>query len=481
MRNQTHSDPFSARLRVSQTLWAISKSEPPPHALNDLAIELDELSLQLSSPAAAKAYGAMGSVLRIVDALTLWRSAVLDAQVDADRFLRSARERYSMWTDEYGQAEETRTLIAAADAIGRVTQIADVMKVTDALSVVPLPIGVFAQVQRPPWAAKLEPHEEKPEELVELTVAFLKFQIDDQPAKDVHHVPPREVHDLQIEVRVSRWPEGKHELRLTPVSVEPKSTYDFPEFVFRRPDGPAPFTLRQNGRAVLHLPQGMHSRPFEFKYTAEFLPEKGEQPVAIVGHRTLMLDGTDLDKLQICGYRTLDRRLFQVRDYLRTRRGVPQDEGADALLVLTPLCGLAGRAVQDAEFKGVWTEARFQEYVRAELRRSPLIGEHLDEHAHAAGGITDLSLRGMPIELKVHGTLIASTDDCAPYLAQTTSYAVAKSKRTAILCVLDTSEKSTSPQSPERLLGVSCHSESGVWICILVIQGNLARPSDLSR
>lgn len=423
----------------------------------------------------------MGSVLRIVDSLTQWHSAVLDAQIDADRFLRSARERYAMWTGEYGLSEETRTLVTAAAAIGRVTQIVDVITVASALSVVPLPIGVFAQFQRPPWAGKLEPHEERPEELVELTVAFLKFQIDGNPAADVHHVPPREVHDLQIEVRVSRWPEGKRELRLTPVSVEPKSTYDFPEFVFRRPDGTAPFTLRQNGRAVLHLPQGMHSRPFEFKYTAEFLPEKGEQPVAIVGHRTLMLDGTDLDKLQICGYRTLDRRLFHVRDYLRTRSGVPQDEGADALLVLTPLCGLAGRAVQDAEFKGVWTEARFQECVRAELRRSPLIGEHLDEHAHAAGGITDLSLRGMPIELKVHGTLITSTDDCAPYFAQTASYAVAKSKRTVILCVLDTSEKSTSPQSLERLLGISYHDESGVWICILVIQGNLTRPSDLSR
>src|SRR5690606_40174003 len=110
-------------------------------------------------------------------------------------------------------------------------------------------------------------------------------------------------------------------------------------------------------------------------------------------------------------------------------------ETADALLVLAALCNLAGRAVQDAEFKGRWNEAAFQRYVRAELRRHPLIGADLDEHAHAAGGITDLSLRGMPIELKAVDTLVSSVDQCEPFLAQTASYAVAKSKRTAILCV----------------------------------------------
>src|SRR3546814_1265905 len=31
--------------------------------------------------------------------------------------------------------------------------------------------------------------------------------------------------------------------------------------------------------------------PFEFKYTAEFIPERGDQPVAVVGHRTLIVDG----------------------------------------------------------------------------------------------------------------------------------------------------------------------------------------------
>ena len=123
----------------------------------------------------------------------------------------------------------------------------------------------------------------------------------------------------------------------------------------------------------------------------------------------------------------------------------------------------------------------FQRHVRAELRRHPPIGADLDEHAHAAGGITDLSLRGLPIELKAVDKLISSIDQCEPFFAQTASYAVAKSKRTAILCVLDSSSKKMAPVPPEALLEIRTHAQDAVSICVLVIQGNLARPSALSR
>ncbi|WP_155274064.1 hypothetical protein [Xanthomonas arboricola] len=195
----------------------------------------------------------------------------------------------------------------------------------------------------------------------------------------------------------------------------------------------------------------------------------------------MIVDGADVTKLQICGYPGLDQTLFALRGALRRRPGVPQAETADALLVLATLCNLAGRAVQDAEFKGQWDEAAFQRHVRAELRRHPAIGADLDEHAHAAGGITDLSLRGIPIELKVVDTLITSVNQCEPFFAQTASYAVAKSKRTAILCVLDSSDKKTAPVPPETLFDIRTHAHGAVSICVLVIQGNLARPSALSR
>jgi hypothetical protein len=446
-----------------------------------LAVSFDSASTALSRAAAATAYNAFGGILRIVHVLTHWRRAVLEAEPDADRYLRSARERHRLWLDDYGCSDAAADLRVASECLATLELTDQVSDIARALTAVPLPIGIFTQPAKPDWAVKKDLAAPKEEQLIDLTVAFLKFQFDGEPAADVQQLAAREVHDLEIEVRVSRWPRDKRELRLTPISVEPKSTYDFPSFQFEKPDGEAPYTMRQSGRAVLLLPQGMHARPFEFKYTAEFVPEHGDQPVAVVGHRTLIVDGADVTKLQVCGYPGLDQTLFAFRDTLRRRPGVPQAETADALLILAALCNLAGRAVQDNEFKGTWDEAAFQRHLRAELRRHPLIGSDLDEHAHAAGGITDLSLRGMPIELKTVDATISSIDQCELFLAQTVSYAVAKSKRTAILCVLDSSHKKTAPMPPEALLDIRTQAQGTVSICVLVIQGNLARPSALSR
>ena len=480
MRKQILSDPFSARREVVQALWAAAKDDLTRDDLFQIAVDLDSISVVFSSGAAASAYAALAGLVRIVDPLLQWRRAVLAAQPEADRFLRSAQERYRLWFDEYRENPAVALLVAATSSVPTIDSVAEVPSIARAVALVPLPIAVFQAELRPPPRSSSDPTTPQ-KTSADLMVAFLKFQFDGRPAIELQHLSPGEVHDLEIEVRVSGWPAEQEALLLTPVSVEPKSTYDFPSFRFQRPSGDAPYTLHQRGRAVVLLPQGMHARPFEFKYTAEFVPQRERQPVAVVGHRTLLIEGTDVSKFQVCGYSGLDQRLFHIRDALRRRGGIPQNETADTLLLLATLCNLAGRAVQDAEFRGAWNEAAFQQHVRADLRRNAMIGSELDEHAYAAGGITDLSLRGIPVELKAERSLITSIDDCEKYFAQTASYAVAKGKRTSVLCVLDSSAKTSAPVPPESLLDVRVHAGTSVTICVLVIQGNLARPSALSR
>jgi len=481
MRKKIILNNFPARRNIVKALWEISKNKNPELDLKKIASELESLSLLFLDTNTANAYAALADLTRIIDTLLQWRISILEAKIDADRFIRSARERYSLWVSEYKDKPAANGLLIATSTLAKISSISEVSQIAHSVVLTPLPIGVFETERWVPPDGFKQPQNTQEEKLTDLTVAFLKFHIDGQPAIELQHIAPGEVHDLQIEVRVSRWPEDQAELQLTPISVEPKSTYDFPIFTFRKPSGGPPYIMQQRGRAIVFLPQGIHARPFEFKYMAEFYPEKGEQPVAVVGHRTLLIEGTDVSRFQVCGYPGLDHKLWEIRDTLRRRGGVPQDETTDALLLLGPLCNLAGRAVQDAEFPSFWLESDFQDRVRVELRRNPLIGSHLDEHAHAAGGITDLSLRGMPIELKATRTFLPTVDDCSGYFAQTASYAVAKGKRTAILCVLDCSPKAASPRPPESLLELRLHEESGVVICVLVIQGNLAKPSALSR
>lgn len=469
---------FSSRLNAVEALLRFPAATGTED-LNALAGELDSTSALLANPTVAVGYAAFADLVRIAATLAQWHDAVLTALPDADRFLRSAKARHQLWVKEYEGQVAAASLVQASGTLADVSSLDDAAKLLNAIGAVPLPLGMlaqdlsFARVHRPHLddCPKTEP--------LALTVAFLKFQIDMIDVQRIHQLKPGEVHDLELEVRVSRWPTEHSELQLTPVSVEPASTYEFPSFSFSRPDGEPPYILHQRARAILKAPQGVQARPFEFKYAAEFLPLKSEQPVAIVGHRTLLIDGSDPSR-SFCGYPAMDIRLIEFRETLRKAPGMVQSELLDLLSVLAALFNLAGSAVQDALFPDKRSEAQFQLDVRAALRRSPSIGIELDEHANAAGGITDLSFRGIPIELKVESAALFAPEDGQRFASQAASYAVAKGKKTAVLCVLDCSGKSGPPRDPAQLVGL-ISLENGVHVCVLVIQGNLQKPSALSR
>ncbi len=471
---------YPARIKAIEALLRIAQGDYPHGTdLTTASSELDEASLRYGHASTAVAYAGLAGLLRIVSALVEWRGAVLDAASDADRFARSAKERYRLWTKEYGDKEPTKALAAASSDIAGLQSFEEVERLCSMIAAIPLPVGVFAE---PRGIVRTTDSESEAKSVpTELSVAFLKFSIDGTAASELHHLTPNEVHDLEIEVRVSRWPGDAEQLRLSPVTIEPSATYAFPDFVFNRPTGQPPFVLVDRGRALLKVAQGLQSRPFEFKYAAEFLPTRVEQPVSVVGHRTLLIEGLDLQANPITGYPNVDRKIVQIRDELRQRgSGVGSDLG-DLLKIVSVLSNMAGRAVQDAEFEGIWSEARFQDYVRKELRRRPEIGAELDEHAHASGGITDLSFHGIPIELKAQSKRTLSLGDCQQYVEQTASYVAAKGKSCGVLCVLDCSPKTSAPEPADAGIGILEKSASSglVAIVVVLVQGNLRRPSSL--
>lgn len=73
--------------------------------------------------------------------------------------------------------------------------------------------------------------------------------------------------------------------------------------------------------------------------------------------------------------------------------------------------------------------------------------------------------------------------DCERYVGQAASYTGASGKRVGILCVLDCSKKTAGPSPAEDGISILRVNAPGDEMCIVtvLIQGNLPRPSDLSR
>jgi len=451
--------------------------------LSKLASEIERDTLLFRQPAIALQYSAFADLLGIAAQLVEWRNATLGAEIDVDRFLRAAAAKAELWLREYGSSQGLRALSQVASFVANISAITEVGEYCLKLASVPLAIGLFESEAPRIMSSQYRVENDMPPPPPELEVAFITFKIDDSPAFEVHYVSPGVVHDLEVELRVSRWPSGATTLELNPVSIELPSTYELPNFSFTRPDGEPPFLIRKKGRAVLKMPQSIGARPYEFKYAASFEPYEVEQPIAVVGQRTLRLEGIDVTKSPITGYPGVDRKLIELRDQLRSAPRVPESEVRDALTVLSTLSSLSARALQDSIFKGVASESEFQIVVRNEMRKDPSIGVELEEHPHVGGGITDLSFRGIRIELKVENDRQLSLVDCERFAQQTQSYVVSSGRKIGVLCVLDSSNKISAPFPAEDGLAVIKCNQAGspVFVVVVLIQGNLRRPSDFSK
>jgi hypothetical protein len=476
---------YAARIEVVEALREVALGGNATSArLRAAAKNLDNTSGLYGDAPTGRTYAALAELANCVAFLAEWRDAVLSAGADSQRFLIAAREHATTWTGSFGSDRSFGSLATVAGQMVSLKSVSEVANVAASLAATPLPVGLYSAEGSGRRSPRI-PDEggEVQAKPIELSVAFIKFTIDGKPLAETHYVSPGEMHNLDIEVRVSRWPVGATALILEPVTIEHPDAYKMPVFSISAPSGTGPFQLKQNGRAAITIPNHFNARPYEFKYVARFEPRGSEQPVETIGQRTLMLEGMDLARQPLTGYQHIDQKLIEIRNTLRVSPHVVQQELADALMLAFALANLAAQSVQDNLFNLAVSEEEFQKRVRSFLRSHPMIGGALEEHPHAAGGITDLSFRGVRLELKSERVTHLSLADCERFVSQAASYAVGSGKRLALLCVLDGSPKTTPPFPVEDGIGVFKHqsSETPVYVLAILIQGNLAKPSDHSR
>lgn len=153
------------------------------------------------------------------------------------------------------------------------------------------------------------------------------------------------------------------------------------------------------------------------------------------------------------------------------------------MTLLAPLANFAAQCLHDNRVSEPWTEKRFQGEVQALLRSERSIGAALEVHTQVSRGITDLAFHGVPLELKAETSRSLTLDDCYRYLEQTESYIVGAGKRIGLLCVLDSSPKTSAAMAAEDALALfrQPSGDSELAVIVLLIQANLIRSSDLSR
>lgn len=426
-------------------------------------------------------YRAFYTAISIFLHLAEWKHAVRNAEPDAQRFLTSAKLKASEVDRALNFTDDER-LDVFLHQVEELKKIDELTGIQDQLKIWTLPLLLFANVRDRGLRGSSKGTSKESEEL-ETTVAFLKFDIDGEPAKDWNYLKPGTSYDLTIEVRVSNWPKGASFLSLSPVTIEIRERDWLPKFKFKKPEGNGPFTFTGTGRAVLEVAHSFGSRPYEFLYAAEFDKTRNWLEVATVGHRRLLLEGCDVTSQPLTGFSNVDRHLLRIRDKLRNFPGLNSDDIANTMVVLGGLGNIAAQALKGGLFKSGTSEQQFQNKATEMLRNRSDIGEDLQSHPEAAGGITDLTFRDIPIELKVENSKVMFPKDFSKFFDQTAAYAIGLGKRIGVLSVLEASPKSAPVGIIEDDIESFIHKigQSPIVIVVIVVRGGFPTPSSYSK
>lgn len=448
--------------------------------LRAIAVRLRSAAEELGSVPGASDWSAFASAVEICAQLADWQTAAFAAETDADRYLRAARLRFEQWSaSDLREGYET-DLVQRLDKIGGSLAVSDVAGVLASAASLSLPLVIFANPKSSfsrPWTPVDR------DERAKLAVAFLEFRIDGEEAATIHALRANQLHDLDLKVRVSSWPAGATSLTISPISIEPCSAWDLPTFDIPAPSGSPPYVFERRGRMVLHAAQGLNSRPLEFQYAAEFQPPTSDQPVVVAGQRLLRIDGADPALNPVTGWPDIDAKLLAIRNSLRSDPLVSETELTDLLRVLTPIASRMGQAVHRGIYSTGISEAAFQADIVAMLHDRPEIGPELEEQPEVAGGRTDLSYRGIRIELKSEQKKRLVPKDCERFASQASSYAAGTGKRVAVLAVLDCSPKKEAPFAlGDGLFDIRVSNGTApIHVITCLFQGGLPKPSALSR
>ncbi|MES1240096.1 MAG: hypothetical protein ABUT39_00615 [Acidobacteriota bacterium] len=472
---------YQPRLQAIEALRSVQAGARPANELAVVADELESLSKRLE-PGAGIAFSAYGELVRAVGHLHLWGAAVRDAEMDADRHLRAARQRARDVVRRGVGGPSGPDVEKVARKLTEVSAEEEVEACFEDLLAVRLPLPFPG----PPAPAKLDTSEltgkARPEPRA--VVAVLRFSLGTDPVGEPKDIRANLLYDLSVEVRLSQWPPRAKAVEVSPLTVEPYGTIEAPTFTIEESSSGA-LTFSRTGRLCVRLPHDSLARPLEISYGVHLLPAEGEMPKVVVqGQSHLRFRCEEHDHLW-GGNRAVAQAVRHARDQARPH-GLPDEELASFLALLGAVGLVAHESLADNIFPGDWSEADFQKEMKSRLRTNRNIGSDLDEHSHVAGGITDLSFHGVRLELKVDPQPVDLEGALEASGQQLSQYVVGSDRRCGVLAVLCRPQKGAAPGSLENDIGVRFISpptggDRPIVLGIVLIRGDLPRPSSLSR
>ena len=423
---------------------------------------------------------AFGELVEALSHAVRWTDAAWNAETDATRHATAARLRATQATSSADDLWPN-ALREAAKQLEALEDHEVPAQIAARLVAIPLPPRL-TDLYRPSdrrRAYATEPAQDN------VPVAAILIRLHGEPVMRPTVVQPGALHHFEVEARVSDWPERADALEIKFLSVHPRDVLNASDVRFTTDEMIQPLEIRVAG----DRPPG--DPPLKLTAHAAFVVNGEPSSVHLAGNTTLEIVTFDPGTAEPLNIPTAARRLQQMMGELNN--ALPNLDTTihrDAHLLLEALARFAHMFLDDRlALHDDINEAWFQQELRYSLQSDHRIGARLDERVGRAGGVTDLLLGDVVLELKVEKQSAISLDEaCSRYAGQATQYASAGDCQVSLLAVLDVSPK----RAPAGVMGNEMRwaypeTTSGQdppfpsLVGVFVMRGGFPRPSDLSR
>ena len=187
----------------------------------------------------------------------------------------------------------------------------------------------------------------------------------------------------------------------------------------------------------------------------------------------------------------MPERLAVMEEEIRAKLPtLPETDHSDWLTMLVSLIRFRKRVLDDGFLgrEAVRLESEFRQQVEWFLEADASVGARLDKGGLVGGGILDLALGNIPLELKVESSRPVTPANAYQYLGQPTQYGSAIDTPLSILCILDASPKGLPAGVHSDYLGLIQPKLHGLedprypsLVAYVIVHANFPTPSTFSE
>jgi hypothetical protein len=436
-------------------------------------------------PGAAVVGDVVWAVAELVRSLALaiqWEPAIAAADGNPTRFRDAARHRAEKALASRGEHRWPRQLLSAATSLAGLGHPGEVIAIVQELATTPLPTRI-TEVTTPQVKQRERPSSTSESTPVMAPILVL-LTLENEPIQSPLVVRPNQLYKLQVETRTFQTPTGADAIAIEFVSVLPTSVLELQSVRITLPGTNATTYLQLKGA----LQTG---RSEEIVVRAAYL-KNGERldRAAIVGNPRFKIATFDSASAMPRDLPVVGLKLLEMLHELDAKiPGLLPEDRSDFFTLFESLLRFAHRALYDRRLgaQARISEAEFQRELRAHLQADPSIGARHWEGPRLGGGISDLGLGKIVLELKVEHDKPVTLEAAADYMNQPAHYAAGVDRQVSILCILDDSEKTNPPGSAANHIGWLIPSLHGLddpkypsIVAVVIVQTRFPVPSGWS-